>query len=114
MLVAIASSRERLDKLDYALLDEQLLPQLAINCIRSDGRTPHAGANGAMHRDLTELTVQKVASLAEAMMPLERVRVPENNIKLMLIDAIKSSVLDRHRIATKLRTSLEPPESAEA
>jgi len=107
VLVAVASSRERLDKIDYALLDEQVLPSLAIRCIRSDASTPHLGANGAMHRDLTELTVKKVASLAEAMMPLERVRVGEGKIRSMLLGAIQSSVLDRARIAPKLLAELE-------
>ena len=108
VLVAVASSRVRLDKLDYALFDEQVLPKLAIKCVKSEGSTPHVLANGAMHRDLTELTAQKVVSLAQAMMPLESLRVPEKRIKLMLMAAIQNSVLDRARIDPQLLAQLEP------
>jgi hypothetical protein len=107
VVVAIASSRLRLDKLDYALFDEHVLPPLAIRCVRSEGRTPHPRANGAMHRDLTELTVQKVASLAHALMPAERVRIPEGRIRLMLVGAIQSDAIERGRIDPDLLTALE-------
>ena len=101
----------RLDKLDYALLDGQCLPQLAIKCIKTEGATPHLDANGAMHRDLVELTVQKVANLAYAMMPPNRVRVTEKQVRLMLLEALKTGALDRPRMPATLLDALEPPSS---
>jgi hypothetical protein len=108
VLVAAASCRERLDKLDYALFDEQVLRALVIRCIKSEGATAHITANGAMHRDLTELTVEKIVSLAQVMMPLERVRVTETQIKFLLLQALQSGALDRGRMAPKLLADLEP------
>jgi hypothetical protein len=60
-----------------------------------------------MHRDLVELTVQKVASLAQVMMPLDHIRVTERQIRRMLLDAIQAGVLDRARILPKLLNDLE-------
>jgi len=108
VLVAAASNRKRLDKLDYALIDEQLLFAPAIKCAKSEGITPHLSANSVMHRDLMELTVQKVASLAQIIMPLERVRVTEKELRHMLLEALKDGVLDRARMARELLMDLEP------
>ena len=77
VLAALASSRQRLDKLDYTLFDEAILPKISVKCVKSDGSTPHPAANGALHRDLTELTAQKVVRIAVEIMPMERVWVPE-------------------------------------
>jgi hypothetical protein len=107
VLVAAAANRDRLDKLDYTVFDEQLLPALEIKCAKSEGRTPYSSANIAMHRDLVELTVQKVASLAQVMMPLDHIRVTERQIRRMLLDAIQAGVLDRARILPKLLNDLE-------
>jgi hypothetical protein len=109
VIVAVASNRERLDKLDYALFDEAVLSPLGIRCIKSDGDSPHQSANVTMHRDLTELTAQKLASLAAAMMPLQRVRVPQNQVKRMILSAVQSNVLDEARMPKTLLTQLAPP-----
>jgi hypothetical protein len=110
-LIAVASSREHLDKLDYALFDEQVLPALAIEYVKSEGDSPYLAAKSTKHRDLIRLTVRKVARLAEEMMPLERVRVSEKEIKLKLLEALRGGMLDRARIKQKLLADLEPPRS---
>ena len=107
-LAAVASSRERLDKLDYTLLDEAILPEIPITCVGSEGDTPHLTANTAQHRALIELTVQKVAQLAHAMMPLSRGRVTETGVKRLLRDALQRGMLERARIKPKLLHELEP------
>jgi hypothetical protein len=107
VLAAVAANRHRLDKLDYTLLDEARLIPIQIKCERSEGITPHVTANGAMHRDLKELTVQKIAQLAKEMMPLTRVRVPETEVRGLLLEALKNGALDRGRIQAKLLSELE-------
>jgi|ERR1017187_7088252 hypothetical protein len=106
-LAALASSRQRLDKLDYTLLDEAILPAIPIKCLKSDGRTPHSTANGTLHWDLTELTAQKVLVIAVEMMPLKRVRVSQKEVKRLLCDALEKGALDRARIAPGLLSELE-------
>jgi len=106
-LLAVASSRMRLDKLDYTLFDEEALGALGIPCIKTDGDSPQLAANGTLHRDLVQLTVQNVAKLAHMMMPLERVRVPEKQVRLMLVAALKDGLLDRSRISEGLLSQLD-------
>jgi hypothetical protein len=108
-LVAAASGRSRLDKLDYALLDEAILSAIPIKCVGSEGNTPHHTANTTMHRDLIELTAQKVVHLAREMMPLTLVRVPQKQVKHLLLDALQSGALDRTRIEADLLSELETP-----
>jgi hypothetical protein len=107
VLTAVASNRQSLSKVDYALLDESDLRSIAISCIRSEGGTPYTQAN-AVHCDLIELTVSKVARLAHAIMPLKRVRVPEKRIKVLLQDALADGMLDRGRMNSKFLSELEP------
>jgi hypothetical protein len=44
-LAAMAANRERLDKLDYALIDEAILPGITTKSVCSEGRSPHLAAN---------------------------------------------------------------------
>jgi hypothetical protein len=106
-LAAAASNRDRLDKLDYTLLDEAILPAIPIKCFRSEGSSPHPTANKTIHRDLAELTVKKIAHLAHEMMPLERVRVTRRQVEALLRDALQSGALERARIKPKLLNELE-------
>jgi hypothetical protein len=106
-LAAVASNRKRLDKLDYTLLDEAVLPAIPIKCVRSEGITPHLAANAAMHRDLVEITVQKLAHLAHEMMTLERVRVTQRQVGVLLREALQSGAIDRTRIEPNLLMELE-------
>jgi hypothetical protein len=106
-LAAVASNRKRLDKLDYTLLDEGILPAIPIKCVRSEGTSPHPAANATMHRDLVELTVRKVAHLAHQMMPLERVRVTQRQVEALLREALQNGAIDRTRVEPKLLNELE-------
>jgi hypothetical protein len=106
-LTAVASNRKRLDKLDYMLLDEAVLSAIPVKCIRSEGVTPCTAANSQIHRDLVELTVQKVADLAHRMMPLARVRVTEREVGALLRQALQNGVIDRARVEPKLLDELE-------
>jgi hypothetical protein len=107
VLAAVASNRERLDKLDYTLIDEAVLADLSISQIRSEGRTPHAVANQALHSDLIELTVQKIAKLAHQMMPLKRERISEKHVTKMLVEALRIGAIDRNKIQAKLLGQIE-------
>jgi hypothetical protein len=106
IITALASSRERLDKIDYTLLDEAVLSEIRIESVNSEAVTPHVQANTA-HRDLVRLTVKKVALLASEMMPLDRVRIPQKDVKRLLLEALRSGVIDRGRINSGLLGELE-------
>jgi hypothetical protein len=84
-----------------------VLSQIRIESINSEAGTPHVKANAA-HRDLVRLTVRKVALLASEMMPLDRVRVPQKDVKRLLLEALHSGAIDRGRINSGLLNELEP------
>ena len=108
ILAAVASARDRLDKIDYTLIDEGLLQPIPIKCARSEANTPHLTANTA-HRDLTELTVNKVARLAHEMIVLERMRLTPNQVRTVLSDALRRGTLDRARMKRGLLEEVESP-----
>ncbi len=107
VLAAIASHRDRLDKLDYTLIDEAVLQPLSVECVKSEAKTPHPLANTSAHRDLIKLTVRKIARLAHEMMQLPRVRVPEKQVKQLLVDALESGALERSKMKPDLLISLQ-------
>ena len=41
VLAAVASHRDRLDKLDYTLIDEAILLPIPMECVKSEASTPH-------------------------------------------------------------------------
>lgn len=105
VLAAYAANRERLDKLDYTLLEEGIVMAMSIDCVKSEAHTPHLSANAA-HRDLVELTVKKVMFLAQEMMPLPRVRVTEKQVKRLLLEALEHGALDRSQMKSELLSQL--------
>jgi hypothetical protein len=110
VIVALASDRQSLSKLDYALLDKAELRMLEIRWKQSEGETPHEAANKAWHRDLTQLTASKVALLAASMQPVDQrphTRVPEKEIREMLVAALQSGALNRARMQPSLLRELE-------
>src|SRR5687767_10599468 len=76
VVTALASKRDRLDKLDYALVPEASVAAIPIASVEIDGDTPHRTAN-KYHRDLIELTGRKLCRLAEEIIAMERARVSE-------------------------------------
>jgi len=109
ILTALASQRQRLDKLDFTIFDDSVLDGIGIRCKPSEGDTPHITANVTLHADLIELTVRKVALLAEVLMPFERERKSRKEVQHLLIDALTSGALDRNRMDAKLLSELEEP-----
>jgi len=106
VIAAVTSSRDRLDKLDYLILDEASLLPIPIRCVISEANTPYSSANTS-HRDLAELTVRKVATLAHLMMPLQRERLLPKQVKALLLDALANGRLDRARMKPGLLRDLE-------
>lgn len=105
IIVGLASNRENLANLDYISFDEQHLASAGIIFVKTDGDTPCSQAN-MLHYDLRELTVHKVAMLAQVISgsPFERIR--EKDIKNKIINAMESGLLDRSLIKDSLLQKL--------
>ena len=64
VLAALAAGRKYLDKIDYAIVNEETLADLRINVVIEDGKTPDGGANQRWHRDLVSLSARQLVGLA--------------------------------------------------
>src|SRR5262245_1715293 len=65
VIAALASNKTaHVSKVDYVLLDDDVIARLDLRPVKSDGDSPHHEANTRWHLDLTGLTVSKIAGLA--------------------------------------------------
>ena len=67
VIAALASNRDSISNLDYAIFDIDLLADTGIKVEINQGATPYEMAN-YWHRDLVELTATKLVKLAETML----------------------------------------------
>jgi hypothetical protein len=137
VLAAFASNRDRLDKLDYALVQEKVLigmsqqiPESANSlrgamcryfCSASMPSTPPAApiqwaqadantpylAANPAHHNLVDLTARKLARLADAIMLVAHVRLSEKEVKQLLRDALNEGALDRGRVKPGLMKEID-------
>jgi len=106
VVTAIAATREHLDKVDYALLDQRYIWQLDIQVEKTPGGTPLAEAD-LWHRDLTHLSAQKLLDLAKVMWDRARTaRRPEKAVRQLLVKAVDSGRIDTSKLKDTLRSEI--------
>jgi hypothetical protein len=112
VLVALAAEGDRIDKLDYVLIECSVVEELGIPCVHSEGKTPHVVARKEFHRDLVNLTVQHIAGLAgafKARQPTHE-RVPANRVRSLLRAALAAGQLERADLKPVLLAALGEPQ----
>jgi hypothetical protein len=110
VIAALASNKtDRVANLDYVLLEDEVVAALGIQCVKTDGDSPHTDANARWHCDLIELTATKVVRLAEEMKrrEAEHKRLLPNMVKSILVSALQAGELQRTEVTPKLLTALE-------
>lgn len=111
-VVALALGRQKVQKLEYCLLDEATIQALGINLKATPGRI--SGLHDDIlnrHRDLIELDFWKLGILAEHMIDF---LADENNSTEVLVDQLKEWIgeyrdtgkIDASKVNKKLRESL--------
>ena len=100
--MAMAATREWVSSIDYAIFEDSKLESLGISVQHTPGDTPDNAVNG-MHYDLGNLTVRRLAQLAEIVAVGEIRRITESNIKTLLIDEISAGLVDVTRIKLKIK-----------
>ena len=84
IVVGIASSKDYLANVDYALFEESIVGGLGIQIELTPGTTPHARAN-PWHRELVRLSARKLVDLAHLMMKKATLeRVQENRVGMLV------------------------------
>ena len=107
IIAALAAARDTLDKLDYALIEEQSLTGLGLQCIPERGGSFDDDANSRWHQDLRCLTGSSLLGLARLIRAqAELNRVSKADVATMIIDSIETGFIDRTQIPDQLRNAL--------
>jgi hypothetical protein len=108
---AYATSRGKLDQIDFVLLPDNLLPpDIQMKAVAA--KTCDKIANECWHRDLVQLTGQRIVALArqfyrEGYKKEEMGRYDHSYIATLIKQGIERSEIDPKRLSAKLRTDIE-------
>ena len=106
VVTAVAATRGHLAVFDYALFDQQLLPQLNIKIESTDGGTLDQVVN-SWHRDLVELSALKLVELAKAILAnAEKNRVLEKKIGQLMAQAVSLGRIDGDQLTPETRSKI--------
>ena len=107
IITALASTRERLDKFEYGLFNQDILNNLGIEKKASPGNTRMERAN-RWHYDLIHLTTSKTVQLVEALFhSWEKERLLDKRICDLIVDAVRQKELKVEKLPKKLREEVE-------
>lgn len=107
VIAALASNRDSISNLDYAIFDIDLLADTGIKVEINQGATPYEMAN-YWHRDLVELTATKLVKLAETMLiHSHRERILEKTVLTWIKDAVKNGQIDRTKLSAGITKKLD-------
>ena len=111
VLLALACSRQNFDPLDFGLFDVGALGELGIGVEDKKGDSPVPRAN-KYHRDLTSLTISRLAGLIYAIFPvIDKDRKLPGQVRKLVLDAWTSDV-DQDSIDHRLKQRIEEALSA--
>lgn len=104
--VALAATREEISHMDYAVFSDSSLDSLGITVQATEGDTPDKTVN-RMHYELGNLTVKRLAWLAEIVSAGKHERIWQRQVKALLQEAAGAGRLDKTKVRyQKMRESL--------
>ena len=107
VIAALAAGRDRVEKLDYAVIDRGVLDSLGIRSIKADGQSPDGGANQRWHQDLARLSGSQLVALAVNMRD-GLSRQPKSKVRGLIVESIRSGFVARDSLKSTLLESLRP------
>ena len=106
VVLALAINRDTISNFDYTIFDISLLEILSIKLKVNEGNTLYKKAN-CWHRDLVELTINKVVKLAESLLEdAEKVRISERKIENLIQVAVNNNQIDREILKPSISKKL--------
>jgi len=106
VVLALAINRDTISNFDYTIFDIDLMEILNIKLEVNEGNTPYNRAN-SWHRDLVELTINKIIKLAESLLEdAEKVRISEKKIANLIQVAVNNSQIDREILKPSISKKL--------
>jgi hypothetical protein len=107
IVVALGANYKKLDTVDYALVDQRVLLTAGIKAVEAAGDTPYENAN-EWHRNLIELTAEKVIEIAKNMRKERRIaRVWPQDLQRHLTRAIEAGEVKLSRLEERLQKELQ-------
>ncbi len=107
VVTALSATRQGFDPFDYLLFEQSLATASGISVRYSDGQSPIPSAN-YLHRDLTELTIDKLATLITAVFDMaETGRFLASEVQVMILGATQSGQVVLGLVNEKLRPKIE-------
>lgn len=103
--VALAATRKHVSNLDYIVFDGSDLDSLGIKVEVSAGDTPDETVN-ELHHDLENLTVKRLARLAEIISAGERHRIQRKAMGKLLNEAASTGRLDIDKVNSGIQERL--------
>ena len=97
IVVALAANRDNLAVMDYALFEEVSLITANISIVKQAGETPDDEVN-TLHYNLSDLTVHRLAKLAEVVSAGQHTRIPRKEMRTKLCRALDAGVLNRGKV----------------
>ncbi len=104
VVAAIAATRDHASNFDYALFDQTLLTRIRARIENTVGHTFHKEANACWHRDIVELSAEKIAELANIIMERgTKDRISEIKVISLVKQAVTSGIVDMHKLEDDLK-----------
>ena len=106
VLAALAAGRDRVEKLDYAVVDRRVLDSHGIRAVKADGQSPDGGANQRWHQDLALLSGSQLVALAVSMRG-GLSRKPKSKVRTLIVESIRSGFVAKDSLKSTLLESLD-------
>ena len=94
VVAALAATKDHIAKVDYAVFKDVSLVSLGITARQTEGDTPNHTVN-RMHYELENLTVVRLAQLAETISTVDHKRIQKKQIETLLQRAASNGHLDK-------------------
>ena len=108
ILAALASARDGLFNVDFAILDQRVLSDLSLPIEQVPGDSADEAANRTWHHDLVHLTVSRIADLSHAILERsERLRCQDKAVGRLVLNAIDAGWIDPTRLREGLLSRLD-------
>lgn len=109
LIAALASNRDKLDKLDYLLFSAEILDQVEIEYHETDGLLPDIYANN-WHLSLVNLSAGKVADLAKYIWfspTTQKKRILKKRVGDLIINSVNEGNIPVDQLRTKLQDEIK-------
>ncbi|MBT9148966.1 MAG: hypothetical protein AAGB97_02685 [Dehalococcoidia bacterium] len=106
VITAHATTRDHVSNSDYAIFDQQLMSEIDVKIKYTMGNTSYENAN-PWHRDLPELSAEKLMGLARVIMEsADKQRFSEKRVLGLLKEAVVSGDIDLTKLKDGVKTRI--------